>query len=108
MHCRSVVRFIWYFNPRTREGCDPVSTSNAFFIFPISIHAPVKGATVFLSLFLRDFTSISIHAPVKGATDVDVVKWYVPADFNPRTREGCDVAEQLQTNLSDTFQSTHP
>ena len=74
-----------HFNPRTREGCDDCTA----------------GA-------LLDSFGISINAPVKGATDVDVVKLYVPADFNPRTREGCDVAEQLQTNLSDTFQSTHP
>ena len=33
----------------------------------ISIHAPVKGATVYDSSY-RDAAEISIHAPVKGAT----------------------------------------
>ena len=37
------------------------------FIFYISIHAPVKGATLYK---VGDFVCIriSIHAPVKGAT----------------------------------------
>ena len=34
---------------------------------PISIHAPVKGATV-LGFELTHLRPISIHAPVKGAT----------------------------------------
>ena len=34
-----------YFNPRTREGCDPESTGCRLRDTQISIHAPVKGAT---------------------------------------------------------------
>ena len=55
----------------------------------ISIHAPVKGATLsegcsLLGLF------ISIHAPVKGATSILWV-FRVPLPyFNPRSREGSD------------------
>ena len=33
---------------------------------------------------------ISIHAPVKGATTADSRITFDCADFNPRTREGCD------------------
>ena len=33
----------------------------------VSIHAPVKGATVAADLLLAD-DAVSIHAPVKGAT----------------------------------------
>ena len=33
---------------------------------------------------------ISIHAPVKGATIKLELLFSNPADFNPRTREGCD------------------
>ena len=56
-----------YFNPRTREGCDKDIATALGYAKPISIHAPVKGATPddadrLLSL------DISIHAPVKGAT----------------------------------------
>ena len=34
----------------------------------VSIHAPVKGATKTLQLIRRHFP-VSIHAPVKGATE---------------------------------------
>ena len=34
---------------------------------------------------------ISIHAPVKGATLCQLVAVTRCNDFNPRTREGCDV-----------------
>ena len=50
----------------------PVKGATAQFIFkgldnPISIHAPVKGATK--SVLENEFQiKISIHAPVKGAT----------------------------------------
>ena len=58
-------------------------------ILIISIHAPVKGATV---MVLADDTvlGISIHAPVKGATDVFTPPQTDGKNFNPRTREGCD------------------
>ena len=77
----------------------------------ISIHAPVKGATLLVSTMMIRM-SISIHAPVKGATDpyrdgtddLDIsihapVKGATPVDahqrasayhFNPRSREGSD------------------
>ena len=55
------------FNPRTREGCDLSSLPCSCRSSPISIHAPVKGATT-LSAFSVRTGQISIHAPVKGAT----------------------------------------
>jgi len=33
---------------------------------------------------------ISIHAPAKGATQGNTNSFITKADFNPRTREGCD------------------
>ena len=77
------------FNPRTREGCDNfwlslatgqrqfqsthpwrVRRESCWLIntwIKISIHAPVKGAT--LHLIIESYgNQISIHAPVKGAT----------------------------------------
>ncbi len=54
------------FNPRTREGCDSL----------VSGPAP--------------FVGISIHAPVKGATILRYKHGKIPDYFNPRTREGCD------------------
>ena len=55
------------FNPRTREGCDPLYLTIGDLRMLISIHAPVKGAT-------------------SGRTVLDCPLNY----FNPRTREGCD------------------
>ena len=78
-----------YFNPRSREGSDLVATCSAagvgnfnprsregsdFIRYGkivrngISIHAPVKGATVRQNLANETTQLISIHAPVKGAT----------------------------------------
>ena len=56
----------------------------------ISIHAPVKGATLFRVPARLRRCSISIHAPVKGATIDCLAISQISIDFNPRTREGCD------------------
>ncbi len=57
-----------YFNPRTREGCDPAGLVTITDLLFISTHAPVKGATEYPILNEDDFY-ISTHAPVKGATN---------------------------------------
>ena len=57
----------WHFNPRSREGSDILPFLSWTAPESISIHAPVKGATVFF-LRSRRRALISIHAPVKGAT----------------------------------------
>ena len=54
------------FNPRSREGSDQTIAS-MIAQRPISIHAPVKGATTRCPFFPLTH-QISIHAPVKGAT----------------------------------------
>ena len=79
-----------YFNPRSREGSDPLratmkdiyqifqstlprgerlcdSASTSEQVHRISIHAPARGAT---KIFIREWYkySISIHAPARGAT----------------------------------------
>ena len=55
----------------------------------MSIHAPVKGATLNWSRRKAGWT-ISIHAPVKGATFIQRKVYYIYKDFNPRSREGSD------------------
>ena len=55
-----------YFNPRTREGCDHTPGA-VHSVLLISIHAPVKGATLATQI-MNLLPQISIHAPVKGAT----------------------------------------
>ena len=72
-----------YFNPRTREGCD-ISVVDAYDVSDmISIHAPVKGATVMRS---------------HGLTGIRY--------FNPRTREGCDGKFWIKSD-THTFISIH-
>ena len=73
----------------------------------ISIHAPVKGATLHRRVLAID-GRISIHAPVKGATCSLIVVISGALDFNPRSREGSDVAPVLLSVLWTRFQSTLP
>ena len=56
----------------------------------ISIHAPVKGATL-VSAGMGKLVNISIHAPVKGATLSSRSHERPKCYFNPRSREGSDV-----------------
>ena len=61
----------------------------------ISIHAPVKGATS-VDVAHSIIDGISIHAPVKGATAYSLATITFLRNFNPRTREGCDVSAVSQ------------
>ena len=45
---------------------------------------------------------ISIHAPVKGATLINVTISILAVNFNPRTREGCDKTAP-GTSLCSTY-----
>jgi len=73
----------------------------------ISIHAPVKGATIY-DISLKRLIDISIHAPVKGATQHGLRHLHARIDFNPRTREGCDARAVGLDVFVAVFQSTHP
>ena len=55
------------FNPRSPEGSDS-DKSLCSVITVISIHAPLRGATVTGCPYIHT-TLISIHAPLRGATD---------------------------------------
>ena len=57
----------------------------------ISIHTPVKGVT-FSYFWLGPFPVISIHTPVKGVTMEYTLNGVTNTDFNPHTREGCDLS----------------
>ena len=54
------------FNPRSREGSDQILLTQFRWTL-ISIHAPAKGATLYLHS-CHIMYQISIHAPAKGAT----------------------------------------
>ena len=73
------------FNPRAREGRDPLDQRAAYCSELVSIHAPVKGAT--------------------RATAGDNVAWI---RFNPRAREGRDVQRPSTLRTQNKFQSTRP
>ena len=61
------LRHDFYFNPRTREGCDVRGLMIAKPSRLISIHAPARGATE--TIRGKDKNGkISIHAPARGAT----------------------------------------
>ena len=99
------------FNPRTRMGCDGFEGSRVSHVdsfqsthpygvrrceckskvakIPISIHAPVWGATL-VRLHKFGDLDISIHAPVWGATCASTKPAKKLYYFNPRTRMGCD------------------
>ena len=67
----------------------------------ISIHAPAKGATN--NYFSRlPLVNISIHAPAKGATVILSRLMQARGNFNPRTREGCDINDSCEV-ISDTY-----
>ena len=97
-----------YFNPRTREGCDLLVVGRRVAPFSISIHAPVKGATMYARLRTRTIW-ISIHAPVKGATIIN------PA-FNMQAFhisihapvKGATGTSRISRRTKYIFQSTHP
>ena len=85
---------IKYFNPRAREGRDCCAVVKRRSVSRISIHAPVKGATLDYEKG-TEMISISIHAPVKGATYIEIALSTFPTDFNPRAREGRDLRMRL-------------
>ncbi len=73
----------------------------------ISIHAPARGATMSFDEFI-DNVAISIHAPARGATRRKCIAMVAGANFNPRTREGCDERNEHVGIIDKLFQSTHP
>ena len=73
----------------------------------VSIHAPVRGATN-TQFGLTGPALVSIHAPVRGATHFPRPECGNKSCFNPRTREGCDNAIQWVLLRLFPFQSTHP
>ena len=74
----------------------PVKGATRFQVRPsvalrVSIRAPVKGATVaYLAACASGEKRVSIRAPVKGATPYPVPISTIPNSFNPRPREGGD------------------
>ena len=74
----------------------------------VSIHAPVKGATCAAAHNPAIVEYVSIHAPVKGATFDRTWRRWSRSSFNPRAREGRDMARTITSCMADAFQSTRP
>ena len=82
------------FNPRTREGCDMAERKSNTTNSPISIHAPAKGATRLCNSVINLLLFQSTHP-----RRVRQVKYCITrkaVNFNPRTREGCDIVHHGQ------------
>ena len=96
-----------YFNPRPRAGGDVQFWAGGWYDGPISIHAPVRGATRvrLQAVNLRQYFN---PRPRAGGDDLDAIMSGVNIHFNPRPRAGGDVSQMLRVSLSVVFQSTPP
>jgi len=118
-----------HFNPRTREGCDLTSQGFANIYLHISTHAPAKGATRIENKFdsrscsfqpthprrVRRHTSALAGRPAdfnprtrEGCDGGPTTTRPACSHFNPRTREGCDTTSPVSPQKSISFQPTHP
>ena len=67
-----------------------ISSDFLSFYGPVSIHAPVRGATKAMASG-KIMADVSINAPVRGATLQKARLYGWLWCFNPRAREGRDV-----------------
>ena len=79
-----------HFNPRTRVGCDTMTSQFCRHFVRVSIHAPAWGATI--AARTLGFSSNCFNPRTRvgcDATSPRPHRW--PSSFNPRTRVGCDM-----------------
>ena len=98
--------FPTYFNPRTREGCDPQNKSTRIVLYHFNPRTregcdgtqtcKISRYSLFQSTHPR-----RVRQNSEGSTDNDFY-------FNPRTREGCDCVNTWVLAKRNKFQSTHP
>ena len=74
----------YYFNPRTREGCDFQKCFTRWII-------------IYFNPRTREGCDNNYFKPI------DLIRY-----FNPRTREGCDNRKDGRKDKENIFQSTHP
>ncbi len=98
---------IHYFNPRTREGCDDDDGKTSERGKTISIHAPARGATLAHRRERRHRSRFQSTHP-RGVRLRDRYYSVETGNFNPRTREGCDLPQRCLRLHLMSFQSTHP
>ena len=76
-------------------------------IFGISIHAPARGATC-IQTFLPPPALYFNPRTREGCDVASCVIAPSRGNFNPRTREGCDRTRPFRPEPCRAFQSTHP
>ena len=96
------------FNPRTPAGCDVDDKLDVLCNLGVSIHAPLRGATIAALEKQAEADKVSIHAPLRGATLDDRLHRNPHSCFNPRTPAGCDGMVRRPSYQFNQFQSTHP
>ena len=95
-----------YFNPRSREGSDGLQTVAFAVRRRISIHAPAKGATKSrMSTYIAKLFQSTLPRRERRTSGCLIPRLY---HFNPRSREGSDVACRCSLQISPIFQSTLP
>ena len=99
---RSIIEIVLYFNPRTHVGCDFVATKYGL-TSKISIHAPMWGATQWISLLSTLMLFQSTHPC--GVRRKRLAQNHKLQYFNPRTHVGCDCARH--TNVRKSGISIH-
>ena len=95
------------FNPRSHEGSDLGGFFHRVGSIVVSIHAPTRGATRYITFPTVDL-SVSIHAPTRGATqgDIDFVG-SVDVSIHAPTR-GATFCNGEILSPAPLFQSTLP
>ena len=88
-HIVHYIRWSFLFQSSLPQGERRSEVDQFLDLVKISIHAPARGATKYLTKKDR-YLIISIHAPTRGATGRAGPYKYDFHDFNPRSREGSD------------------
>ena len=78
------------FNPRAREGRDPVTAMPKIGEYKAFQSTRPRGARHRIRVHHAFVGLVSIHAPARGATSTDTSGRRAHGRFNPRAREGRD------------------
>ena len=92
-----------YFNPRTREGCDSLGHKLTERAIEISIHAPARGATATYNETMIPTERFQSTHPRGVRRAFSCASQSPSSDFNPRTREGCDLILFSANSCLDYF-----
>ena len=95
------------FNPRTRVGCDGLTSEQIRAWFQFQSTHP-RGVRLRPAGDGPGRLHVSIHAPAWGATSCPLCGTRPRHSFNPRTRVGCDSCLSSVLVHHVVFQSTHP